>query len=198
MHRKLGWLFSLPLALTCTCAIGAGVDFSENFHDRYEMSLLSGAMFSPIGADNNRPTENYTLSGLQFAWMLTDVRGPGWLRGNWELPLEAMGGKVFDGKGSYVVGGTIWIRYNFIQPNWRVVPYMQLGAGAEATDMNEKLVGQTFNFNLDFAVGTRCFVAENWAVNLECRFQHLSNATLAKHDLGVNAIGPMIGVSYFF
>src|SRR3954471_2508267 len=104
MHRKLGWLFSFPLALACTHAMGADVDFSENFHDRYEMSLLSGAMFSPIGADNNRPTENYTLSGLQFAWMLTDVRGPGWLRGNWELPLEAMGGKVFDGKGSYVVG----------------------------------------------------------------------------------------------
>ena len=155
-------------------------------------------MFSPIGADKDRPTENYTLSGLQFAWMLTDVRGPGFLRGNLELPLEAMGGKVFNGKGSYMVGGTIWIRYNFIQPNWRVVPYLQLGAGAEATDMDEKLVGQTFNFNLDIGVGTRCFVAEKWAVNLECRYQHLSNGRLAKHDLGVNAVGPMIGVSYFF
>jgi len=187
------------MALACASAAGADADFTDCFHhDRYEMTLMSGAMFSPIGADKHRSTEDYTLSGLQLGWMLTDVNDAGWLRGNWEVSLEAMGGQVFVGKGSYLVGGTVWFRYNFVQPNWRVVPYLQAGGGAEATDMDRKLIGQTFNFNLDVAAGARCLVAPNWALDLECRYQHLSNGTIAKHDIGINAVGPMLGVSYFF
>lgn len=159
---------------------------------------MSGVMFSPIGADKGRSTEDYTLSGLQFGWMLTEARGGGWLRGNWEVSLEAMGGAVYKGKGNYIVGGTLWARYNFIQENWRVVPYFQAGAGAEATDMDGHLIGQKFNFNLDVAAGMRCFVAPHWALDLECRYQHISNAKIAEHDIGINAVGPMLGVSYFF
>jgi lipid A 3-O-deacylase len=201
MMRNPGWWFSIPLVLVCASAAGADAtnDLSNYFNrEHHDVTLMSGTMFSPIGADQHRSREYYTLSGLQFGWMLTDVGDGGWPRGNWELSLEAMGGKVFSGKGSYVVGGTLWARYNFIQPNWRVVPYLQGGVGAEATDMDRRLVGQTFNFNLDIAAGMRCFVARNWALDLECRYQHLSNGTLAKHDVGINAVGPMIGVSYFF
>jgi lipid A 3-O-deacylase len=199
MTRKPGWWISIPLALGCASAVGADADFSDCYqHDRYEVTLMSGAMFSPIGADSGRSTEDYTLSGLQFGWMLTDAGQPAWWRGNWEVSLEAMGGKVFDGKGSYIVGGTVWFRYNFVQPNWRVVPYLQAGGGAEATDMDRKLIGETFNFNLDVDVGMRCHLAQNWALNLECRYQHISNAKISKHDVGINAVGPMVGVSYFF
>jgi hypothetical protein len=35
-------------------------------------------------------------------------------------------------------------------------------------------------------------------LNLECRYQHISNANTGKHNLGINAIGPLLGVSYFF
>jgi lipid A 3-O-deacylase len=197
MIRNPGWWISIALALGCASA--AAADFSDNFHhDRYEVTLMNGAMFSPIGADKGRSTENYTLSGLQFGWMLTDADAGGWLRGNWEISLEAMGGEVFSGKGSYIVGGTLWFRYNFVQPNWRVVPYLQAGGGAEALDMDRHLIGQTFNFNLDVAAGMRCFLARNWALDLECRYQHLSNAKISNHDIGINAVGPMIGVSYFF
>lgn len=155
-------------------------------------------MFSPIGADHLRGTENYTLSGLQFGWMLTEPGEDRWWRGNWELSLEAMGGAVYDGKGSFIAGGTLWVRYNFVQSGWRVVPYLALGAGAEGTDMDRELIGQTFNFNLEIAPGVRWMVAPNWSVDLELRYQHISNAKLSKHDIGINAVGPMVGVSYFF
>jgi opacity protein-like surface antigen len=199
MYRNPGWWISIPWALACVSAAGAETDFSDAFQsDHYEMALMSGTMFSPVGADQHRSTEDYTLSGVQFGWMLSDPGEPGWWRGNWEVSLEAMGGKVFEGKGSYVVGGTVWMRYNFIQPNWRVVPYFQAGAGAEATDMDRILIGQTFNFNLDVSAGAKCLVAKHWAVELELRYQHLSNARLSKHDVGINAVGPLLGVSYFF
>jgi lipid A 3-O-deacylase len=203
MNKILGWC-SVFLALPCAAAVGAEIDqpgdFSDYFqHNRYELTLSSGAMFSPIGADQHRRTENYVLNGLQFGWMLTDADGrSGWLRGNVEVSAETIGGAVYNGRGSYLAGGTVWVRYNFVQPNWRVVPYAAAGLGAEATDMDQRLIGETFNFNLDIAVGAKCFLARNWALDVECRYQHISNATIARHDVGINAVGPMLGVSYFF
>jgi lipid A 3-O-deacylase len=201
MTRNPGWWFSIPLTLVCASAAAADAtnDLSNYFQrGRHDVTLMSGAMFSPIGADKGRSTEYYTLSGLQFGWMLSDVRGGGWLRGNWEVSLEAIGGAVYKGKGSYIAGGTLWGRYNFVPANWRVAPYLQAGAGAEATDMDQRLIGQTFNFNLDIAAGMRWFVTQNWALDLECRYQHISNGTIAKHDIGINAVGPMLGVTYLF
>jgi opacity protein-like surface antigen len=78
------------------------------------------------------------------------------------------------------------------------VPYIQAGAGLTATDVNRELTGQTFNFNLDLGAGVRYFVTRNCSVNLEFRYQHISNAKLSDKDLGVNACGPMLGISFFF
>src|SRR5262249_27652201 len=101
-------------------------------------------------------------------------------------------------KGSYMAGFTAMARYNFVQPGWRWVPFVQGGGGAELTDFDEFLLGERFNFNLDVGVGVRYFIRPNWSLNGEFRYQHLSNAKLAEHDIGINAVGPMIGLSYFF
>lgn len=203
MRNKPGWNVAIFLTAVFvgTAAAKGGVqgDFSDNFQrNNYELSLSSGIMFSPIGADKGRHTVDYTLSGMQLGWMVTDVNDAGWLRGNVELEFEAMGGTVFQGRGSYIAGGTIWGRYNFIQPNWRLIPYAQAGLGAEGTDMDQRLIGENFNFNLGVGAGVRCFVAKKWALDVEFLYQHISNATIARHDLGINAVGPMLGLSYFF
>ena len=109
-----------------------------------------------------------------------------------------MGGAVFEGKGSYLAGGTLWFRYNFIQANWRVVPYFQ-GGGAEAIDIDKHWwAGRHFNLGVAAGVRSGLAVTPHWTLNLECRYQHLSNGTLAKHDLGERTMGPMAGVSYLF
>lgn len=203
MNRKLGWWFSALITLACVRAIGQetlqqndGVDsFFER--DKYEIRADTAMMLSPVGADKGRPTVNYTLSSVQLGWMLTDVNSC-WLRGNVEVAAGAIGGTVFEGRGSYLVGGTGWIRYNFVQPGWRLVPYVQGGLGAEATDFDPTLIGERFNFNLNIGVGTRWFVAKNWSIDLECLYQHISNAKISHTDVGINAVGPMLGVSYFF
>lgn len=203
MNRKLGWWFSVFIASACTRVVGQGTlqsDSIDNLFERgkYELSLSSGVMFSPIGADKGRPTLNYTLSGLQLGWMLTDVTHSGWSSGNLEVAGEIIGGAVFNGPGNYLAGATAWARYNFVQPRWRVIPYIQGGAGAEAIDMDTTLVGGRFAFNLNIAAGARYMAGENWSINIECLYQHLSNATIYTHDIGINAVGPMLSVSYFF
>ncbi|HXT13276.1 MAG TPA: acyloxyacyl hydrolase [Candidatus Angelobacter sp.] len=203
MIRHRACWYAVCFTLTCGIAL-AGESTPENgisdyFQSgRYDVTLSSGVMFSPIGADRNRPVENYVLNGLQVGRMLSSAHGDRWFRGNWEASVEAIGGAVFQGRGSYLAGATLWGRYNFVQPDWRVAPYLAAGAGAEATDMDQRLIGEKFNFNLNIGAGMRWFVSRQWAIDLECRYQHISNATIAKHDIGINAVGPMVGVSYFF
>lgn len=165
---------------------------------RYEASLAGGAMFSPFVATHDRPTINYTFSQVQLGYMLDDVRDRGPFRGNFEVAGQAFGGAVFEGYGSYISGLTIWGRYNIVPRNWRVTPYAQMGAGLTFADIDHHLVGQVFNFNLDLGVGLRCFVTQRWSVNLEYRYQHISNANLSRHNLGVNAQGALLGFSRFF
>jgi hypothetical protein len=165
---------------------------------RWEGSLDSGVLFSPVIATYQRPTINYTITSLRFGTMLSDLKGSGWLRGNFELAGEGFGSAIFQGPGQYIAGVTFWGRYNFVQPDWRLVPFLQAGAGLTATDISRGIVGQTFQFNLNIGVGARYFLAERWSLNLECRYQHISNANTAKYNLGINALGPILGVSYFF
>ena len=164
----------------------------------YEGTLTSGVLFSPFLANHGRPTINYTISEAQFGYMLSEPRGDGWWRGNFELLGEGFGSGIIDGPGGYIAGMTLWARYNFVQPGWRFVPYTQAGAGLTATDINPRIVGQTFNFNLEIGLGTRYMLSERWALLLEYRYQHISNANSGAHNLGINAHGPILGVSYLF
>ncbi len=166
---------------------------------RYEAGFGSGVLFSPFVATRHRPTINCTITELQLGYMLGDVKEAGWLRGNWELAGDGFGSAVFEGSGSYVAGATLWLRYNFVprQP-LGLAPYLQGGAGIAFTDIDREIVGEPFNFNLDVGVGLRYFITQRWSVNLEYRYQHLSNANLGHHNLGINAHGPLLGVSYFF
>jgi opacity protein-like surface antigen len=165
---------------------------------RYEASLTGGVLFSPFIANGGRPTINYTISEAQFGYMMDNVRSSGFFRGNYELLGEAFGSAIFEGDGDYIAGMTFWARYNFVQRNWRVVPYVQAGAGLTATDIDRHIVGQAFNFNLNLGIGARYLISERWALILEYRYQHISNADTAKHNLGINANGPILGVSFLF
>jgi len=179
---------------------GDGQKFSEDLfqNGRYEATLTSGVLFSPLIAEKSRPTFNYTMTGFQLGYMLSDVKGAEWLRGNVEVAGEGFGSAVFKGCGGYVAGMTGWLRYNFVPQRCRMVPFAQGGAGVTFTDIDHHVVGETFNFNLDLGAGVRCFVARNWSVNLELRYQHISNAHLNPVNLGINSYGPILGVSYFF
>jgi opacity protein-like surface antigen len=75
---------------------------------------------------------------------------------------------------------------------------VQAGAGFCFTDVDRRLLGQDFNFNLEAGVGIRYFISSNWSVELEYRYQHLSNANMSYRNIGVNAQGPVAGVSYLF
>jgi len=109
---------------------------------------------------------------------------------------------VFDGAGSYLLGPSIHVRYNFTQPEWKFVPYIQLGGGLTFTDAHEdqsqRAIGQELEFTPQAAIGFRYLIDSQGSLDAEFIYHHISNAGLADRNLGINALGGMIGFSYFF
>src|SRR5262245_30135514 len=89
-----------------------------------EASLTTGVLFSPFGSPQSRPVINYTTTSLQLGWMLEDAKDRGCFSGNFEFLAEVFGDVIYDGPGDFIAGTTLWLRYNFLQRGWRLVPYV--------------------------------------------------------------------------
>ena len=164
----------------------------------FEGTFGAGFMFSPFLATQNRPTLNYELTEVQLGYMLTPAQGPNFCRGNVELVGSLFDGWIVEGRGTYLAGATVWLRYNFVPRAAHFVPFVEAGTGVTSTDLDRRIEGQDFNFNLNLGIGARYCVNRNWSVNLEYRYQHISNGNMSARNLGVNADGPMLSISCFF
>jgi opacity protein-like surface antigen len=147
-------------------------------------------------------TINYQLEDLRVEWMYDSPRHAGWLRGNNEFLLEAFGGPVTKGPGSYLVGGSPLWRYNFVQPGARLVPYIQLGMGALYNNIyrsrEQSEIGQGFEFALQGGIGLKYLINDRWAISAEVAYRHISNGGMTARNQGLNSIGGLLLVSYIF
>ena len=168
-----------------------------------EVELLGGAMFSvQAGNPRDRPTLNYAIQSLRYDWMLNDVHHSGFLRGNEELVLEGFGGEVFKGPQGGFGGGLLAVRYNFVQDGSRIIPYVQVGAGALGNDIFHNYVqtriGEEFEFTLHGGLGIRWMITDRWAFTTEGQYRHISNAGLSSRNSGLDSFGGELGFNYLY
>ena len=134
--------------------------------------------------------------------MLSDPHGSSVLAGNFEFLLQAFGGPIFEGPGSGVGGAAMIIRYNFVQPGTRLVPFVQGGAGGIYSDISDttsqELLGSNLNFNLETAIGIKYLMNRKWSVILEMDYRHVSDAGITTRNDGLDSIGGTIGLGYLF
>jgi opacity protein-like surface antigen len=168
----------------------------------WELEAGSGEYWSFASSSAKWMTINYQLEVLRLGWMYDSPRHSGWLRGNNELLLEAFGGVVTKGPGSYLAGGSPLWRYNFVQPEARLVPYIQLGMGALGTNISkcrrQREIGEEFNFALQGGVGLKYLINDRWSASVEADYRHISDAGMSARNQGLNSIGGLILVSYCF
>jgi hypothetical protein len=140
---------------------------------------------------------------VRLGYMVYDPWPDGWFfRGNIEALLDLTEATVMRGPGVYVVGPSMLVRGNFVQPDARLVPYIQGGAGIVFNDayhdQDQRAIGQAQEFYLTAAVGLHYLVNLNWSVDAECGYAHISNADLAPRNYGINGLGVAIGLTYTF
>lgn len=166
---------------------------------------LSAGHFWPVGSKGTvrRPDIEWIMGSARFGWMLNNPSGSGIFRGNWEFMVGVFGDYLYDDPGNYFVGTDLNLRYNFIQPDATVVPFFQIGAGGAYGDLADEfpeqgLVGTDWNWELQAALGVRWMLNERLALTTYAQWQHFSNAGSSANNRGLNGIGGMVGLSWFF
>ena len=169
---------------------------------RFELQSGLGAFwgFSPDGSE--RDTINYMLSTYRLGVMLNDPAGDGWYRGNFQFMVEGFYGSVFEGPGDSLAGGSLILRYNFVQPESRWFPYVQIGAGGLWNDIHEDreqvLIGSEFEFILQASIGLRYQISPKWGIAVEGGYRHISNADTDDRNRGLDSLGGLVGLVYSF
>ena len=152
---------------------------------------------SPVDADFD-----YIPLSLRFGYLLTSPSERQHLfRGVGEILVELMAAPVVDGFANVVVGPSLLLRYNFVQPNASIVPYIQGGAGLVYSDgyktEGQDALGQAVEFLLQCQVGLRWMLNDKWSLDFEGGLQHISNANVSDHNGGINNLGASVGLTYY-
>jgi hypothetical protein len=166
-------------------------------HGTQSFSVSAGATYG-LAILGSREAHDLALMSLTYGHMLGHVCGEGhWYRGNPELRLELFGGAQFSPSTDGLVGLTPHLRYNFATGT-RWIPFLDTGAGVTATGIGPPDLSDTFQFNLQAVIGVHWFIKENVALTLESRYLHFSCADIHKPNNGVNTLGGMLGITFFF
>jgi lipid A 3-O-deacylase len=183
---------SEPISLWVDDSVGAG------FHSgRQEFGLGVGGGFAGHEFGGVVP-HDLVLGRIYYGLMLSDVVGKNWFfRGNWEILGELFGGGQTRPENGYAVGVAALLRYNFATGT-RLMPFVDAGVGATATDIGNPDLGSIFEFNLQCGVGLNYFWRENSALTFQYRLIHFSNAGIKRPNLGVNENMFYLGMSWFF
>jgi hypothetical protein len=205
-----------------TPLLASGPDFNrETFcKNKLELGLEVGVLpintpmlVGPIfGYSLHRPHKGYaafytlvpTMASLR--WQLYNPGGPSFLRGNTELTFGGTYTAITEGPESVFAGPLIGARYNFVQPNWKLVPYADLRFGLGYTDaqgpyevmhhLRDVGQGQDFTFTFVMSAGLRYNFSPRYSASLAFMAMHISNLYLSEPEYinhGVNVVGPMVG-----
>jgi lipid A 3-O-deacylase len=165
---------------------------------RFELAVESGYLFGAIN-----PPQDYQV-GAEFLtarvrWGV--LQGDTWLRGYNQFYISAIAEPIFRGIENHYFGFNLGMRYNFVRPGSRFVPYISGGVGAGWIDSHPEVPGgqgQDFTFNILSAAGISYLVDDHWKISVGALYQHLSNAGQTDPNPSLNLFGPQVGVSYSF
>jgi lipid A 3-O-deacylase len=165
---------------------------------RFELAVESGYLFGAIN-----PPADYEI-GAEFLtarvrWGV--VQSDTWLRGYNQFYVSAIAEPIFRGIENHYFGFNLGMRYNFVRPGSRFVPYVSGGLGAGWIDSHPEVSGgqgQDFTFNILSAAGISYLVNDHWKVSVGALYEHLSNGGQTDPNPSLNLFGPQVGVTYSF
>jgi hypothetical protein len=193
----------------CPC----GPDCLDDRH--FFVQVLTGVYVSCIGPgaafDPTRPFQvegpppfDYANVNVRLGYRpwLPAPEWPEWAFDRVQVMLDFQAAPVYHGFGHYAFGPSLMLRLDLCDPESRLVPYIQGGAGLAFTDgfkdEHQRAIGQWQEFLLQGSAGLRLRLSDNWSLDVEGGWQHISNACLASRNAGINTLGGSVGVTYTF
>jgi lipid A 3-O-deacylase len=202
--KALRVCFACALLVACSQTFG-GVEqprvttvTTELNPQRFEFALESGYLFGAI----NPPVDYQVLAEFLTARVRWGViQGDTWLRGYNQFYVSAVAEPILRGIENHYFGMNFGMRYNFVQPGSRFVPYFSGGLGLGWIDSHAEIPGgqgQDFTFNILSAAGISYNINNHWKINVGALYQHLSNGGQTDPNPSLNLFGPQVGLNYSF
>jgi len=169
----------------------------------FSCQVLVGALFSPVSIGSQDIVFNYGLANVRLGGVLAAFdHGGGARKSALEGLVELTNAWIFKGCGNYMSGFSLLLRYNLVTAGCSFVPYAQAGVGAVFTDgykdYSQNAIGNDIEFTPQASLGFHWIIGERWSLDGEVMFQHISNAGFDERNGGINALGGLVGVTYYF
>jgi hypothetical protein len=190
-------------------------DFNRSIYykNKLEFSLETGWLPNNIpfvfdflvGSKYNTWPLHYTLvpNIASIRWHIDNIWGWKPFRGNTDFTFSGSYTAIPRGAETRYFAFDYGIRRNFIQPNWRIVPYFEARGGVG--DINAKgpygvayAQGQDLTFTLMMGSGARYNFNPKYSIAAGMTYMHVSNFYLSEpryEDLGINVYGSIIGIN---
>jgi len=158
-----------------------------------EWSLTAGAARG-IALLQSSGGERYAVTHLTWGRVLTDLRGPGWVRGRfeWTVELAPLFAEWSSGRARGVGLSPLGWRWN-LAPRGRAMPFAEVGGGALWTSAPIPDGTTGSNFTSYAGVGVRLLTRGASGLIAGYRLHHISNGNRLRRNPGVNAHMVSIG-----
>lgn len=160
-----------------------------------ESAYLFGVINPPASYEINA---NFLTTRLRWG---NNLDWPGMFRGYNQIYLTALAEPIIRGIENRYFGINIGLRYNFMPPGSRLMPYVSGGLGLGWIDSQSEQFGgqgQDFTFNILSALGVSYRFNNRVSAQVGVLYQHLSNAGQTDPNPSLNLIGPQIGMTFSF
>lgn len=173
----------------------------------WTIELGTGVSWSNVRS--GQPNQAYTIVpvSLTASLKLDDVSLDhflgGYLRGYSEFFFRGDYEQIVHGPENHYEGIMVGPRYNFVQPGWKIIPYVEGGVGIGFADSNplQGGLGQDFNFTFEAGAGAKYLICDDFYVRLGVEYQHVSNAGLSEPQFDnhpIDELGPKLSFGYSF
>lgn len=140
-------------------------------------------------------------AGVRLGKVLTDERGSGFVRGNFEWSADLV--PVYyvrqpaPAKNAYGASfNPLNLKWNFTHAE-RVAPFLELGGGVLFSNHVVPNNTSRVNFVTHGTIGVQLFNDGRRAITGSVRYEHISNAGLTVPNPGVNTVQFLLGMNWF-
>ena len=194
MKRIAVWLLASLALCAAQGQAQSAVDGGPPSGSR-DFQVWAGGGHSALGSVRNTAAWD---AGARYGWVLTDLRGPGFLRGRFEYALDAVPVFALSGLGRTVYGISFdpyVLRWNFKQRR-RLMPYTEISGGFVFTNHDYPPGENHVNFTPSAGIGVSVpHVRYRWSAELH--YLHVSDAGLTTFNPGLNTLQLRIGFGLY-
>lgn len=156
------------------------------------------ALRFPFQESSSNPNRSAVFIKPRIGMVVTDEIPAGLLTGNLEVLAEPVFAHFTQPFPAESAGGTLVFKYNLLSFG-RWMPFWDVGTGMLWTNLAPRIreLSTPLNFVVETGPGVQYFMTEQTTLTIGVRYNHISNADTGERNIGLNAILPYAGLSWF-